>query len=311
MTIAKTVNSWNETYDYNDHLGTPIMEAATEFVSSASRYTPYGEVWASTSGDDVGFTGHIKDDASGLTYMQARYYDPVIGRFLSNDPVGFAEGGAGYFNRYWYTAGDPVNFRYPDGRAITSSSTVENEDGTTTPAVNINFTGARRNTSSSRIGSPRLGRLANRAAKQIEDSFSESNTDASGNAEIYNTDTGINIGGATSKNGRHNIEIVDKYSSSLGQGFVQIAGFEPRVNAGRSPICGNDIFLNQKLISNRSEFKRTAAHEFGHSAGLCRPNQCGNRGRIPVNNLMIQSRFSSLTAIIPSQLEKIVGRTGN
>jgi|GEM_PF-5581283 len=30
---------------------------------------------------------------ASVTYMQARYYDPVIGRFLSNDPVGFAEGG--------------------------------------------------------------------------------------------------------------------------------------------------------------------------------------------------------------------------
>ena len=41
--------------------------------------------------------------------MQARYYDPVLGRFLSNDPVGFAEGGPAYFNRYMYTANDPVN----------------------------------------------------------------------------------------------------------------------------------------------------------------------------------------------------------
>ena len=62
-----------------------------------------------------GFTGHIRDTDTGLTYMQARYYDPVIGRFLSNDPVGFAEGGVDYFNRYAYTANDPVNNIDPDG----------------------------------------------------------------------------------------------------------------------------------------------------------------------------------------------------
>ena len=50
--------------------------------------------------------------------MQARYYDPVIGRFLSNDPVGFAQGGVDYFNRYSYTANNPVNFWDPDGRQI-------------------------------------------------------------------------------------------------------------------------------------------------------------------------------------------------
>jgi uncharacterized protein RhaS with RHS repeats len=49
--------------------------------------------------------------------MQARHYDPVIGRFLSGDPVGFATGGVAYFNRYAYTANDPVNMVDPDGRS--------------------------------------------------------------------------------------------------------------------------------------------------------------------------------------------------
>jgi RHS repeat-associated protein len=31
--------------------------------------------------DQGGFTGHIRDKATGLNYMQARYYDPVMGRF--------------------------------------------------------------------------------------------------------------------------------------------------------------------------------------------------------------------------------------
>jgi len=35
------------------------------------------------------FTGHIDDSATGLTCMQARCYDPAIGRFLSMDPVVF------------------------------------------------------------------------------------------------------------------------------------------------------------------------------------------------------------------------------
>src|SRR5690606_7653523 len=33
-----------------------------------------------------GFTGHEHDDATGLIYAKARYLDPELGRFLSEDP---------------------------------------------------------------------------------------------------------------------------------------------------------------------------------------------------------------------------------
>ena len=45
-----------------------------------------------------------------------RYYDPVIGRFLSVDPV-LADGNTGAsFNRYWYANNNPYRFTDPDGR---------------------------------------------------------------------------------------------------------------------------------------------------------------------------------------------------
>jgi uncharacterized protein RhaS with RHS repeats len=47
--------------------------------------------------------------------MQARYYDPVIGRFLSIDPVGFTPTRPSMFNRYAYAANDPVNLVDPFG----------------------------------------------------------------------------------------------------------------------------------------------------------------------------------------------------
>ena len=49
--------------------------------------------------------------------MQARYYGPVIGRFLSNDPVGFAPNRPQYFNRYSYVGNDPINVYDPTGKA--------------------------------------------------------------------------------------------------------------------------------------------------------------------------------------------------
>ncbi|RUO60189.1 hypothetical protein CWI71_07205 [Pseudidiomarina insulisalsae] len=68
----------------------------------------------------MGYTGHKYDDDLGLSYMQARYYDPVIGRFYSNDPVGtlghLSQGSIQGFNRYAYANNNPYKYTDPDGR---------------------------------------------------------------------------------------------------------------------------------------------------------------------------------------------------
>jgi len=107
-------------WTHADHLGSPAAAtSAAGAVLWREDHTPFGEARQSPTGnaDNEGFTGHIADAATGLVYMQARYYDPVVGRFLSSDPVGFVTGGPAYFNRYAYTANDPVNMVDPDGRA--------------------------------------------------------------------------------------------------------------------------------------------------------------------------------------------------
>jgi uncharacterized protein RhaS with RHS repeats len=57
-------------------------------------------------------------------YMQARYYDPVIGRFYSNDPVGFTN--VHTFNRYAYANNNPYKYIDPDGRTSTPFSMSQN-----------------------------------------------------------------------------------------------------------------------------------------------------------------------------------------
>jgi RHS repeat-associated protein len=66
--------------------------------------------------DKPGYTGHLEDDDLSLTYMQQRYYDPVVGRFYSNDPVGFTASNPMMFNRYAYANNNPYKFVDPDGR---------------------------------------------------------------------------------------------------------------------------------------------------------------------------------------------------
>jgi len=76
------------------------------------QYSPYGE--AVTVGLDEGnpiqYTGR-ENDGTGLYYYRARYYDPVLKRFISEDPIGM-EGG---LNFYAYANGNPINNTDPDG----------------------------------------------------------------------------------------------------------------------------------------------------------------------------------------------------
>ncbi len=64
------------------------------------------------------YTGREYDDESGLYYYRARYYDPVLGRFLSEDPIGF---NAGDQNFYRYVLNNPVNLIDATGRQATNS----------------------------------------------------------------------------------------------------------------------------------------------------------------------------------------------
>jgi RHS repeat-associated protein len=67
------------------------------------------------------YTGREWDKETGLYYYRARYYDPIEGRFLSRDPIGF-EGG---INLYAYTLNNPINYTDPFGEKVTISITRE------------------------------------------------------------------------------------------------------------------------------------------------------------------------------------------
>jgi RHS repeat-associated protein len=114
-------------YQHTDALGTPIaVTDAAKAIVETFEYEPYGQLVNSTLKDGPGFTGHVQDAVTGLTYMQQRYYDPQVGMFLSVDPVtAYSNGDARYFNRYWYGAGNPYKFLDPDGRRIVHTGTRE------------------------------------------------------------------------------------------------------------------------------------------------------------------------------------------
>lgn len=118
MGLANLVHAGKVTYVYTDAQGTPIMESdAQGNITARYDYRPYGMPVATmnTPPDGPGYTGHMNDADTALVYMQARYYDPEIGKFISVDPVGLT--GVDNFNRYAYAQNNPVTMVDPDGRA--------------------------------------------------------------------------------------------------------------------------------------------------------------------------------------------------
>ncbi len=77
-------------------------------------YGSYGEKRYSAGTVDTakGFTGQYSDDLTGLDYYMARYYDPVIGRFLSADTVQDNWEG---MDPYAYVSGNPETETDPTG----------------------------------------------------------------------------------------------------------------------------------------------------------------------------------------------------
>lgn len=72
------------------------------------------------SGDrqPIGFTGYLKDSESGLYYAGARYYDPAIGRFLTQDPVGGSPMNPPSLHRYLYAYANPTTYTDSTGRQV-------------------------------------------------------------------------------------------------------------------------------------------------------------------------------------------------
>jgi len=66
--------------------------------------------------DGPGYTGHVMDASTGLTYMQQRYYDPDGMHFLSMDPVDASSSNGSNLDRYWYANDNPYRYTDPDGR---------------------------------------------------------------------------------------------------------------------------------------------------------------------------------------------------
>ena len=110
-------------YYHPDHLGsTAFTTDADGNLLSETHYYPFGlprlRTGTDASGAEYLHTDHELDSESGLIYSNARYRDPVVGRFVSVDPL-FVEAPAKCdiqeCNLYSYTKNNPIKWVDPKG----------------------------------------------------------------------------------------------------------------------------------------------------------------------------------------------------
>ncbi len=98
--------------DLTDAQGSVLTSLSASAVLGEQTYGPYGNQRYNqgSMGIDKGYTGQFHDAVSGLDYYNARYYDPVVGAFLSPDSV---QGNAQGMSPYLYVAGNPETLTDP------------------------------------------------------------------------------------------------------------------------------------------------------------------------------------------------------
>src|SRR5205814_10647279 len=98
-------------YFATDHLGsTTALTNDKGHVVDETTYDAFGNS-AGSKETRYDYTGRERDPLTGLMFYRARWYDPQIGRFISEDPIGLAGG----INQFCYVGNSPQNAKDPSG----------------------------------------------------------------------------------------------------------------------------------------------------------------------------------------------------
>ncbi len=99
-----------------DNLGTVRdLVSSAGVVQNHRKYDSFGNLTSQSNAGNTtrfGYTGREFDADTGLYFYRSRYYDPVVGRFISEDPISFI---AGDTNLYRYVGNSSTNATDPFG----------------------------------------------------------------------------------------------------------------------------------------------------------------------------------------------------
>ncbi|MFS0567744.1 RHS repeat-associated core domain-containing protein, partial [Brevibacillus invocatus] len=111
-------------YGYNSHGDVIVISDENGHEINTYDYDAWGNIVSETEGMENPFkySGEIYDEKTGLYYLRARYYDPSVGRFISEDTYKGQVDNPLSMNRYTYVENNPLKFIDPTGHWSTDVS---------------------------------------------------------------------------------------------------------------------------------------------------------------------------------------------
>jgi RHS repeat-associated protein len=113
--LKQTIGS-SASYFLQDHLGSTVgLVDQSGSITTQSSYDSFGNA-SGAMPTRYRYIGRELDEYTQLYYYHARFYDSQIGRFISEDPIGFGGGN----NWYVYVGNNPIKNFDPEGTQIRS-----------------------------------------------------------------------------------------------------------------------------------------------------------------------------------------------
>jgi RHS repeat-associated protein len=287
-------------YYHPDHLGsaTAVTDAGGRLVAE-NAYHPFGskryEFRPQAAETDYEFAEKERDSETGLMEFGRRYYLPVIGRWMSADPL--AEKG-GSLNLYAYARQNPLTYRDPDGAEITITTSVDPKTRETTHEIKL--TAVVLDVS----GNPRITKeVLEEYSQKLKSTIESAYSGHDGQAKVrWKTSVDVHvISDRSQRKANEHVFLITGSYRMKGAGETRHGGMIMKVQAHtlleQPPSKGVEHYdvLKQSYKSPES----VGAHEFGHAAGL-------DDFEEDTSNLMSHGRQNDQKIITLDQVNKII-----
>ncbi|WP_459195784.1 RHS repeat domain-containing protein [Wukongibacter baidiensis] len=257
--IAREDNQGTKAYYlYNGHGDTVNLVTNTGEILNTYDYDVYGKAKVEEGSTDnpYRYAGEYYDEESELYYLRARYYDPNIARFISEDSY---KGDPSYplsLNLYTYTYNNPIKYIDPSGHFPNDLTPSNNK--VVIVILYLTRETAKRSVEISnfinRYGDKvvKYGSEVAESVKEVKDTVVNALNNDRGSADLSKFGKEVSNFNFKGINARHYMENVKQKSlvrdrNTVVESWVDVEADITAINAGKAQQTGNNFEINGRI----------------------------------------------------------------